>query len=75
MLLSGPVRSDLCLSLQVGKGSVALTLSTLSFTHLWDEEKEEMDDLLMMGAMEPVVTEDLTVTREDIFRDFHPEGQ
>lgn len=63
MLLSGPVRSDLCLSLQVDKGSVALALSTLSFTHLWDEEKEEMDDLLMMGAMEPVVTEDLTVTR------------
>lgn len=40
-----------------------------------DEEEEEMDDLLVIGAAEPFVLEDLEITMEDTFVGIHPEGQ
>lgn len=62
----------------MGEGSVVCTPrvgSTLFLADLWDEEEEEIVDLPMLGAMEPVLMEDPAVTIEDFFRDLHPEGQ
>lgn len=60
------------------EGSVIPTLereSTLTFTRLQDEEEEDEIRFLMMGAIEPTIVQDLSVTMEDIFGDLLPEGQ
>lgn len=60
------------------EGSVIPTLereSTLTFTQLQDEEEEDEIRFLMMGAIEPTIVQDLSVTMEDIFGDLLPEGQ
>lgn len=49
--------------------------SNLSLAQLWAKEEEEMADLSMMGATEPVGVVEPVVTVEDIFEDLHPYGQ